>query len=38
MQMAERLDKLASLEAQLILSTDAQLRFHSGVPDEVAVA
>jgi tRNA-(ms[2]io[6]A)-hydroxylase len=38
MQMAERLDKLASLEAQLILSTDSQLRFHSGVPDEVAVA
>jgi tRNA 2-(methylsulfanyl)-N6-isopentenyladenosine37 hydroxylase len=37
-QLDQRLDKLASQEAQLILSADSQLRFHSGVPEEVAVA
>lgn len=33
-----RLGQLAGLEAQLILRGDAEFRFHSGVPEEVAVA
>jgi len=33
-----RLAELATLEAGLILSADRQFRFHSGVPEEVAVA
>jgi tRNA-(ms[2]io[6]A)-hydroxylase len=37
-QLEARLGKLAAVEAELIVSADAQLRFHSGVPEEVAVA
>jgi len=33
-----RLSRLAELEAQLILRGDVDFRFHSGVPEEVAVA
>jgi tRNA 2-(methylsulfanyl)-N6-isopentenyladenosine37 hydroxylase len=33
-----RLARLADVEAQLICSADRDFRFHSGVPDEVAVA
>jgi tRNA 2-(methylsulfanyl)-N6-isopentenyladenosine37 hydroxylase len=33
-----RLSHLAGLEAQLILRGDAEFRFHSGLPEEVAVA
>ncbi|MFO1503881.1 MAG: tRNA-(ms[2]io[6]A)-hydroxylase [Steroidobacteraceae bacterium] len=33
-----RLAELAAVEAQLILAADGEFRFHSGVPEEVAVA
>jgi tRNA 2-(methylsulfanyl)-N6-isopentenyladenosine37 hydroxylase len=33
-----RLQRIADVEAQLIQSTDAEFRFHSGVPEEVAPA
>lgn len=36
--MQARLGELAAIEAQLVLSADPEFRFHSGVPDEVAVA
>jgi tRNA isopentenyl-2-thiomethyl-A-37 hydroxylase MiaE len=33
-----RLAKLAAVEAELITATDGEFRFHSGVPEEMAVA
>lgn len=33
-----RLEKLSAVEAGLILAVDQEFRFHSGVPEEVAVA
>jgi tRNA-(ms[2]io[6]A)-hydroxylase len=36
--LQERLSRLATLEAELILAPDSELRFHSGVPEEVAAA
>jgi tRNA-(ms[2]io[6]A)-hydroxylase len=37
-RLEARLSQLASVEAQLILCADGEFRFHSGVPEEVAVA
>ncbi len=37
-RLEERLAQLARIEAGLVLAPDAQFRFHSGVPEEVAVA
>jgi tRNA-(ms[2]io[6]A)-hydroxylase len=36
--LESRLSKLATAEAELILAADSEFRFHSGVPEEMAVA